>query len=195
MRIRSAVLAAVLLLALSWRIPGAFAAAEIHRTSIVLSAIPTQINAKDFNDVIVFTNRTQLEPRGLAPLDKIQFSFLFDGEMRYFVRQNVAVSFGVSELKATSKQEYLPSIGQSIDLSANITTIPFHVGAAYYLAPYNQGDFQARAFFGAGLSSIVYNRASIQVAATGIAPDPSIRVTGTNDALEEAKRQGAALTG
>lgn len=182
MRIRLAILTAVVLLALSWRVPGASAAAEIHRSSIVLSAVPTQINASDFNSVIEFVNKTALEPRGLAPLKKIQFSFLFDAELRYFVRQNVAVSFGASQLKARSQQEYLPSIGQSIVLSASMTSVPVHAGAAYYLAPYNQGDFQARAFFGAGLSSLVYNRATIQVSSTGIIPDPSVRTTGTNDA-------------
>jgi hypothetical protein len=182
MRNRLAVLPAVLLLALAWRVPGASAEAEIHRTSIVLSAVPTQINANDFNSVIEYTNETQLIPRGLEPLKKIKFSFLFDGELRYFVRQNVAVSFGASQLKARSEQEYLPSIGTSIVLSASMTSIPVHVGVAYYLAPFNQGDFQARAFFGAGLSSVVYNRASIEVAASGIVPDPSVRTTGTNDA-------------
>jgi len=181
MRIRHAVVPLVLMLAVAVRVPAAFSAAEVHRFNIALSAVPTQVSASNFNDVIVFLNRNALEPRGLEPLKKIQFSWLFDAEMRYFVRQNVAVSFGVSQLKAKSKQTYLPGIGQSIDIQAAITSVPVHAGVAYYLAAFNQGDFQARAYFGGGFSSVVYNRASIEVLASGITPDPSTRQTGTND--------------
>jgi hypothetical protein len=182
MRIRHVAVPAVLLFALAWRVPAASAAAEVHRFNIVFSAIPTQIQASDFNDLIGGINRTQLEPRGLEPLKKIKFSWLFDSEMRYFVRQNVAVSFGVGQLRAKTLQTYLPGIGQSIDIQAAITSVPVHAGAAYYLAPFNSGDFQARAFIGGGFSSVVYNRASVEVIADGIAPDPSTRTTWTNDA-------------
>ncbi|MBI1795828.1 MAG: hypothetical protein HY076_07510 [Candidatus Eisenbacteria bacterium] len=181
MRIRHAAVPAALLLALAWRVPAASAAAEVHRFSFMLSAIPTQIAASDFNDVIGYVNATQLDPRGLEPLDKIQFSWLFDAEARYFVRQNVAVSFGFGQLKARSHQTYLPGIGKSIDFEAAITSVPVHAGVAYYLAPFNSGDFQARAFLGGGFSSVVYNRASIAVSSYGIAPDPSTSTTGTND--------------
>jgi hypothetical protein len=37
------------------------------------------------------------------------------------------------------------------------------VGAAYYLAPYNQGDFQARAFLGGGLVSLTGSKAAFEV--------------------------------
>lgn len=181
MRIRHAVVPAVLALSLAVRVPAVFAAAEVHRFNLALSAVPTSIAASDFNDQITFINRTQLQPRGLEPLKKIQFSWLFDAEMRYFVRQNVAVTVGVSQLKARTKQTYLPGIGQSIDIQAAVTSVPVHAGMAYYLAAFNQGDFQARAYFGAGFSSVVYNRASIEVIASGITPDPSSRTTGTND--------------
>src|SRR5262245_33986296 len=118
MRIRHAAVPAVLLFALAWRVPAASAAAEVHRFNIVFSAIPTSISATDFNNVIGGINQTALEPRGLEPLKKIKFSWLFDTEMRYFVRQNVAVSFGVGQLKAKTVQTYLPGIGQSIDIQA-----------------------------------------------------------------------------
>src|SRR5260221_603095 len=64
------VLPAVLIAALAWRVPMVIATAEIHRFDIVFSAVPTQLRAKDFNAIIDNTNRTQLEPRGLAPLKK-----------------------------------------------------------------------------------------------------------------------------
>lgn len=184
MRIRFAAVSAILLLAMlaTWRVPAVSAAAEVRRASLVFSAVPTQIAGGGFNDIIDFVNQAQLEPRGLAPLDKVNFTFMFDAELRYFVRQNIAVTAGVSQLKGRSVQTYLPGIGQSIDVVAAMTSIPIHAGAAYYLAPYNQGDFQARAFFGAGFTSLVYNRATIEVVGNGIQPDPSSRTTGTNDA-------------
>jgi hypothetical protein len=184
MRIRYAALSAILLLAIhgAWRVPAASAAAEVRRANLVFSAMPTQIAGGGFNDVIDLVNRAQLEPRGLAPLDKINFSWMFDAELRYFVRQNIAVSAGIGQLKGRTVQTYLPGIGQSIDVIAAITSVPIHAGAAYYLAPYNQGDFQARAFVGAGFTSMVYNRATIEVIGNGIQPDPSSRTTGTNDA-------------
>src|SRR5215510_4120291 len=45
---------------------GAFAAAEVHRFNIALSATPTSVNAGDFNDAIDFYNRTVVTapPRG-----------------------------------------------------------------------------------------------------------------------------------
>ena len=182
MRIRLAVVPAVLLVAFACRVPAARAAADVHRLNVVLSAVPTQVNADEFNSIIDAINQTALEPRGLQGLESIKFSWLFDAEVRYFVRQNLAVSAGWGRIKTSSSQVYLPGIGQSITLSAHITSVPIHAGAAYYLRPYNQGDFQARAYVGAGFMSLVYNRASLQLAEDGIVTGQAFRTTGTNDA-------------
>jgi hypothetical protein len=182
MRTRLAMLPALLLLAFAWRVPTATAAAEVHRFSIVLSSIPTELRAKSFNSLIDNINDNALIPRGLQGLETLKFTWMFDVETRYFVRQNLAVSAGVGRIRKSSSQEYLPGIGLSVKLSAHITSVPLHVGAAYYLAPYNQGDFQARAYVGAGFMSVVYNRASIQQEATGIPFVPTFVQTGTNDA-------------
>lgn len=192
MRIRLAVVPAVLLLALGWSVPAARAAADVHRFSVVLSAVPTQLRASDFNSLIDQTN-TFLESFGLAPLDRIQFSWLFDAELRYFVRQNLAASAGVGRIKKSTSQEYLPGIGQSITLSAHITSVPLHAGAAYYFKPYNQGDFQARAYVGGGFMSVVYNRASLRADESGIVTGQAFRITGTNDAPGYYGEMGAHL--
>lgn len=181
MRIRLAVVPAVLLVAFACRVPTAWAAADVHRFNVVLSAIPTQLNAEEFNSIIDGINQTQLEPRGLQGLDRIRFSWLFDVEVRYFARQNLAVSAGWGRIKTSRAQIYLPGIGQSLELSAHITSVPIHAGAAYYLKPYNQGDFQARAYVGAGFMGLVYNRATVQLAEDGIVTGQAFRNTGTND--------------
>jgi len=93
----------------------------------------------------------------------------------------VAVNVGVTRLRAGTSQEYLPQIGASNTLRADITSIPIHAGVAYYLTPYNQGDFQARAYLGGGFMNMVYNRATLQWLGTGIPGGQSFRVTGTND--------------
>jgi hypothetical protein len=193
MRNQLGVLLAVLLLALAWRVPAATAAAEVHRFNIVLSAVPTQLRATDFNSVIDYTNQTFLEPSGLEPLERIKFSWLLDAELRYFVRQNLAVSGGVGRIKKVVSQEYLPSIGQSIVVSSHVTSVPLHAGAAYYFRPYNQGDFQARAYVGAGFMSVVYNRASLGVEFAGVSGQVSSGTTGTNDAPGYYGELGAHL--
>jgi hypothetical protein len=160
-RPRSAVLAAVataILLAPS----AAQAAAEVHRFNVVLSGIPTSVKADDFNDLIDFFNNAALAPGGFEPLAKINFAWLFDGEVRYFATQNLALSAGVGQLRAKSVKEYLPALSQSFNVRAELISVPVHIGAAYYLQPYNQGDFQARLFFGVGLEHYTHSRTSLE---------------------------------
>jgi hypothetical protein len=164
----------------------AHAAATVKKFSLVLSAIPTSIKAGGYNDLINNINETALEPRGLQGLDTIDFGWLFEAQLRYFVRQNIAVSAGVGQLRSTTSREYLPAIDSSIQLFGEVITVPINIGAAYYLTPYNQGDFQARTYFGAGFTSSVHNRAKFQqtiVGIEGVPPEVAfIDLTGTQDA-------------
>lgn len=166
-RFRLAALAA-LALSLVW-LPSArpaFAAAEIHKLNLVLSAIPSQVAGGNFNDVIDIINRTQLENRGNQGLDHVGFAWLFDGELRYFVRPNFTLQAGLAQLRSQSLRTFLPGIGLQTTYRAEMLSVPIHVGGTYYFTPYNQGDFQARAYFGAGVQSLVYNKATFQVLAT-----------------------------
>lgn len=180
MRMRHGIIPAVLLLLVVAPAPEVRAAAEVHRLSFVISAIPTQVRAGDFNRKIDEQN-TLLAGLGLEPLGRIKLSWMFDGELRYFARQNLAVSVGVSRLRASTSQEYLPTIGQSNTLSSDVTSVPIHVGAAYYFTPYNKGDFQARAYLGAGVMNSVHNRASLRWEGSGIPVGQAFQWTGTND--------------
>ena len=188
-RPRSAALAALataLLLAPS----AARAAAEVHRFNIALSGAPTQVNAGDFNDNIDFYNRNVITvpPRNYDPMPKVTFTWLFDSEMRYFITRNLALSAGVSQLRAKSAKEYLPALSQSINVRAELITVPIHIGAAYYLQPYNQGDFQARMFLGAGLESYTHSRTTFEQTLSGADSTTtaqlggSFRVSTTQDA-------------
>lgn len=181
MRKRLGFIPAALLAALLWPASEARAAAEVHRLNVVFSAVPTGLKADDFNTAIGDINRTRLDPNNLEPLSAITWSWLVDAEVRYFVRPSLAVSAGVSRIRASTSQEYLPTIGASNTVRADITSIPIHAGAAYYFSPYNQGDFQARGYVGAGFMSVVYNRASQQWTGTGIPVGQAFSWTGTND--------------
>lgn len=166
-RFRLAALAA-LALGLTW-LPmprAAFAAAEIHRLNFVLSAIPSQIAGGDFNDVIDLINRTQLENHGNQGLDHVGFGWLFDSELRYFVRPNFTLEGGLGQLRSISERTFLPGIGLQTTYSAEMLSVPLHVGGTYYFTPYTQGDFQARAYLGAGVQSLVYDKVTFQVLAT-----------------------------
>lgn len=151
---------AALVLALALAPTAARAAAEVHRFNIALSAIPTSINAEDFNDGLDFYNRTVLTPppRLFDPLDKVNFTVLFDAEMRYFVTRNLSLNAGVGHLRAKSAKEFLPALVTSINVRADLLTVPVHLGASYYLQPYTQGDFQARVFMGGGLIQYTHSR-------------------------------------
>jgi hypothetical protein len=170
-RPRSAALAGLTLLGTLLLLPsGVFAAAEVHRFSVALSATPTGIDAGDLNHVIDFYNRTVITPppRGYDPLDAISFGWLFTGEFRYFLTRNLAMNAGVSQLRSKSSKEYLPALSQSINVRADLITAPVHIGAAYYLQPYNQGDFQARMFFGGGLVSYTHSRTTFEQVLAGV---------------------------
>ena len=86
--------------------------------------------------------------------------------MRYFLRQSIAVSAGVGQLRKQTQREFLPAIQADVQVRAEIISVPVHVGADYYLQAYNQGDFQARAFMGGGFQSLVYSHARLQQVAT-----------------------------
>jgi hypothetical protein len=160
-RLLPAVLLLVLTALLGARVPTAGAAAEFHKFNVVLSAIPTPLRAKDLNGDIDDLNQTKLEPNGVIGLDRINSSWLVNAEVRYFVRQNIALSVGGGRIRKTVSQEYLPAIGQSLHASVSLTSVPLYAGGAYYFKPYNQGDFQARAYVGAGFMSVVYNRLAL----------------------------------
>jgi hypothetical protein len=168
MRLRLAASAVVFLLAALFCAGQARAAAEVHKLSLVLSGMPTQINGGDFNDEISHYNEVALRPFGLEELKKIGFTWAYDMELRYFVRPSFAVSAGLSQIRAIQKQEFLPAIGTANDIDAEVITVPVHVGGAYYLQPYNQGDFQARAFVGGGLLDFTYTRATFSQVFSGI---------------------------
>ena len=135
-----------------------FAAAEIHRLNLVLSSNPTSLRAEDLNEFLADFNSTRLQPKGLEPLEQFGFTFLNEAELRYFVRPNVSVTAGFGQIRATSKREYLPRLAQRIELRTEVVAVPLQLGATYYLAPYNQGDFQARAFIGGGLVTVTQGK-------------------------------------
>jgi len=163
----------------------AAAAAEVHRLSLVLSSIPTSVVGGDFNDEINDYNKTHLRPKGLQALDEITIAWYQAAEFRYFVRPNVAVNFGLGQLRSQTKREFLPRIGQTINLRAEVLSVPVSVGAAYYLAPYNQGDFQARAYLGAGFLSMTYTHAMLEQTEIGVDSTTTLggtfRTRGTRD--------------
>jgi hypothetical protein len=168
--------------------PQAMAAAEVHRLNLVISAMPSQIDGGGMNDLLQRYNQYPLEARGFEPLDKLGMAWLFEGELRYFVRPNFALAVGVSSLKAQTKREFLPSIGASTNVLGEVVSVPVHVGAQFYLAPYTQGDFQARAFVGGGLMSLTGTRATFSTVELGLPIKPT--ADGRLDTLDVASLGG-----
>lgn len=156
----------------------AWSAAEVHRLSLVLNAIPTSIDGGGFNDQIDAINRQALDPQGFQTLNKIGFGWGFGAELRYFVRPNVAVCAGVTQFRSRSKQDYAFSRADNLSLTAEVLSVPIHVGGDYYFQAYNQGDFQARAYVGGGFHAMTTSRATYtQVLAFTTIPAPLPSVT------------------
>lgn len=169
--------------------PRAMAAPEIHRVNLVLSAIPSQLDGGGMNDLLNRYNEYPLGARGLEPISKIGMGWTFDAELRYFVRPNFALAAGVGQLKVDTRKEFLPSIGTDINLRGEVLTVPIHVGAQYYLAPYTQGDFQARAYVGGGLLSLAASRARFTTYEVGL-PEKN-QTPGAADTIPAASLGGA----
>ena len=161
-RKRIHVLVALVIALVSGSAGRALAAAEIHKLSLVLSANPTQISGGDFTDNLDWFNQNILEPRGLSGFDRITYGWYYESQLRYFVKSNLALNLGVGQIRQNTKREYLPALRQDVQLRFEVFSVPIHAGAAYYLQPYNQGDFQARAYFGAGILSNVDSRVTYQ---------------------------------
>ena len=178
----------VLLAALAAR--PAIAAPEVHRFNLVLSGIPSQLTAKDLNNFIDDYNSTVLTPHGLESLGNISFGWYFQAELRYFIRSNWAVSAGVGQIHSKSSNEYLPRISQAIDQRVEIITVPVHLAGTYYLAPFTQGDFQARAYLGAGFTAATNSK--IVVERLEFATDSATTLGGS--VRSKTRGEGRAIT-
>lgn len=146
--------------------PRAMAAAEVHRLNFVISAIPSQVNGGGVNDMLDRYN--EYSGGRFEPLSKISMGWLFDGELRYFVRPNFAVAVGAGRMKTETRKEFQRAIGADVVLNGEVIAVPLHVGGIYYMAPYTQGDFQARAFVGGGLLSVTTGRARFSTFEQGL---------------------------
>jgi hypothetical protein len=161
------------------------AVAEVHHFNVVFSARPTYVGAKDFNNFIDRYNDQVLKPRGIEPLKRISYAWLFDTELRYLMRPNFAVVAGVGQLRSKTTREILPGLQQDVQIRVDIISVPIHIGGAYYFQPYNQGDFQARFYLGGGFLSQTYNFGRLEQSTSGV--DPSVapgffRESGRGDA-------------
>ena len=145
----------------------AHAAAEVHKLQFVLNAIPGSVDGGDFNRTVDDVN-TNLKRAGLQTMDHVSFGWQFGMELRYFLRPNIALAAGVSHLRARQEREYLPTLTSDVVLSGEVLSVPVHVGADYYFAPYNQGDFRAQFYAGGGLLSLTSTRATLQLQSVGL---------------------------
>ena len=143
------------------------ASAEVHKLSLILSAIPSSINGGDLNNQIEAYNNANLAPRGYEGVNKIVFGWMYDAELHYFVRPNMAIGLGVGQIHTSQKSEFLPAIRQDIQVRAELLSVPIHLGADYYFTPYNQGDFQARGYLGGGAIAAVGNKSLMEQVEVG----------------------------
>jgi hypothetical protein len=177
----------------AWWLPStSHAAAEVHRMNLVVSGIPSSVTGGGLNDAVDTYNQLVLTPKIIKGLEHLDFGWHFDGELRYFVRPNVAINAGAGFLGLNRQGEVFPRLQQNVQFKLEAQTMPIHLGADYYMAPYVQGDFQARAFVGGGLLALVGSKATFTQTESGTdssttlgdprTPPNSFEVQWTNDA-------------
>ena len=76
------------------------------------------------------------------------------GECEVGAQEVAQLGAGVGQLRSTSKREYTFSRSDDVTIRAEVLSVPIHLGGDYYFTPYNQGDFQARAYVGGGILSL-----------------------------------------
>ena len=160
------------------------AAAEVHKFSLVINAVPTSVDGGDFNRYIDDFNQYLLRV-GLQTVSHVSFGWEFGGELRYFLRPNLALAAGVSQLRASTRREYLPGLTQDVVLDAEVLSAPIHAGADYYFTPYNVGDFRAQFYAGGGLLSLTSTHSRFQLTFVGADTsfaDPSFKLVYAGDA-------------
>jgi hypothetical protein len=153
-----AALALAVIAALAIHAPKASASADVHKLSLVISGVPGSLAGTGFNNQVGQFNAVHLTSHGLEGVGSIQFAWSFGADLHYFVRQNVAVDMGIAQTRSGQKREYLPGLTQDVQIRTEVLSVPVHLGADYYFAPYNQGDFQARGYLGGGVMSALGNK-------------------------------------
>ena len=82
---------------------------------------------------------------------------------------------------------------QAVQGISDLITVPVHVGASYYLQPYNQGDFQARMFLGGGLVQYTHSRIIFEQALSGADSATTANLGGTFNVTGEPMPFGDLL--
>src|SRR5262249_49449305 len=102
------------------------AAPEVHQPNLVISGIPASAQGGAFNDVVDAYNQL-LESHGIIGLDHIASGWHFDGEVRYFMRPNLAIAMGVGSITVSQSGEVFPRLQQDITYEAKMSGVPVHL--------------------------------------------------------------------
>ena len=121
-RFRLAAVLAVTALALAAGATQVRAAAEVHQLNLVLSAHPDVDQRRGLQRADRALQPASISTRaGSRASSQITFGWLFDAELRYFVRPNIAVEAGVGQLHASQKQRVpARASGRTIQIRAEI---------------------------------------------------------------------------
>jgi hypothetical protein len=139
---------------------------KVSRLGLGIYIGATSISPDYINEKIRDANQIITPPPpgglGLAPVDEIKASPLFQAELRFFISDKLVAVGGLGYMERTEQIDLKPQPDQDDVLAqAHIQGVPIYVGLDYYFLPYTSGDVTWRPFAGGGFMSMVEARGKV----------------------------------
>ena len=125
---------------------------------------------------------------GLAPLDHIAASPIFQIEGRFFISDKFVATLGYGTLGRTENLTLQPQTSQEIIVEGSVNAKTLNTGLDYYFTPYTSGDVTWRPFAGAGFMSVIEGEGRVGGSLTETTPDTTV-----DDRFDRFRGQGAGF--
>lgn len=145
---------------------------RVSRLGLAIYAGVSSLSPDNVNQAIDQTNQATNAILGVAPIDHITSSPLFQMEVRFFVSDKIVAVMGLGSMRTSSSLQLMPQADTDLEVEGSVRAVPLHLGADYYFLPYTRGDFTLRPFAGGGFMSSVDTR--VKVGASFTAPDTTV---------------------
>ena len=148
---------------------------------------PDYIN-NAIDDVNEFTTPPPPDGPGLAPIDHISASPIFQFEGRFFISDKLVATLGYGTLGRTESLTLQPQTSQEIIVEGSVNAKTLNTGLDYYFTPHTSGDVTWRPFGGVGFMSVIEGEGRVGGSVMETVPDTTL-----DDRFERFFGQGAGF--